>query len=1188
MFQASRDYNVLTFNPKWNATFNFSLPCAKPVLKTYLDRHPSIIDSMTSSSSLSLSDSEYEGLCKALLLFWSNGMIDIEVYDGERFNEEIFMGKVTLLISSFHPLIKKITELEMKGNYSLEKIKPIQRVSGTISLIAYLHIPEKKYLEDQITTMLKQNDIAARLLIEQQRLNSKGSASSSSGGVRGSTPNRRASAVPAPSGAINNKGKGAAGGVSNSRSSYPLNNYDDSGIDSFNNDQNDLMDDSYGGNESSSSELYNQKQQNQSKRNPNSNKRSTYGGPIPLPSSSLRGSSASPNPPSSSFQQNFGSFNKKISGFMKSFASKAVPSQDEADILLSGESGDEEGHSDEDATEYQRYQTSDYRHDHPPSQPQQKQQLRYASPSSSRPVTAGGSGTVPSSSSANPVRKPLSFNPTSADRPSTAPAPMTSSPNSPPISSLDEIRHHSNIHVSSLVDRESLLESKITKRNFLSDMSKQLNGLEKMQESTEKVVNNLSKQLQAKKVSQIIDTSLIHNPSPVAVNSFSTPPVPTSSISSLSSKPSKSPASVDSSLPVNNQHNTRPSLRLPPHQPPPPPPPPLASFPSSSSSVHLTPPSAAGTSSSSAASKRRASLSLGLKELQSQVNQAVTSLEQFLEIPLLDPEEDKHGKRNSNVSASKGPLRSKSRESLESELQLSKSSSSLSPSKKKNDHHPSSSFHSYHQDDNDREMFEADDNNHYVKEKDYYNRAATSGRRVDHHVDVDDDDDEFLIDEDDDFNDEEERNQDEFDEDIDRNGDQLTRKKSEYDNNKYLGEKRVSVRDLYNQHVYKYHNPDSPHSSSLQPAPFSSDVPPSSSALKKKPIPPPPPPRPASLVNKDGYNMNRLNQRIDSDDDSDNRDEIERIARSASKTSNRSSSNDNHGQHHHTHYPSSSPASSAYYTPSKEEPSSHRVPHNTPATATLGNRVFEGNRSLSQSDIDELSERVKQLSRLSFSSTDDHGAAPSVVPSVPSISVSRTKSTDSFNSFASSPSKTNPQMKPSSPQKSDKISKSKSKSLSVDVEDDFDIEKKGNNVPVQRLSKKGPVAASGKPSTESTGGRLIISSSSSIPSGPALSPLADSPGKSGAKRSPRLESSIPKLTPNSKEKVTPRGFLSPASVSSSSVSNQSVSSTSSRAGTTTNKPGKTSTASSKYSSSSRSRASSGPLKKATLVLEEEL
>jgi hypothetical protein len=1171
MFQASKDYNVLTFNPKWNATFNFSLPCAKPVLKTYLDRHPTIFGSSVSSSSassLSLSDSEYEGLCKALLLFWSGGIIEIEIYDGERFNEEIFMGKVTLLISSFHPLIKKITELEMKGNYSLEKIKPIQRVSGTISLVAYLHIPEKKYLEDQIITMLKQNEIASRLIIEQQRLNSKGP---SSAGIRGSTPNRRSSAVPAPSAAFNNKGKG----VNNSRSSYPLNNYyDDSGVDSFQ-DQNDIVDDSYGGNESSSSEIYNKKQQNQSKKNSNSNKRSTYGGPIPLPSSSLRGSSPSPAP--SSFQQNNGN-NKKISGFMKSFASKAIQSQDEADILLSGESGDEDEEqeeTDEDAVEdYRRYQAN---HNHQQQyQQQQHQQNRYTSPSSSsRPVTAGGS--VPSSSSANQVRKPLSFNPNSGDRPSTAPA--TTSPHSPPISSLDEIRNHSNIHVSSLVDRESLLESKITKRNFLSDMSKQLNGLEKMQENTEKVVNNLSKQLQAKKVSQIIDTSVIHHPSLAGahVSSFSTPPVPLSS-SSLS-KPSKSPASADSSLSTMNQHSSRPSLRPPPHQPPPPPPQPSIS---SSSSAHVTPNSAAvnSSSSSSTALKRRATLSLGLKELQSQVNQAVTSLEQFLEIPLIDPEEDKTGKRSPSHSALKGKLGNKSRESIsESEFQLSKSSS-LSPSKKKSGHN-STSFHSHQRhlggdddSESDREMYEEDENNQFVKEK-------THNKRIEHHAD---DDDEFLIDEDDDFNEEENRNEDDFEnEDVDRNGDQLIRKKSEYDNNKYL-EKRVSVRDLYNQHVYKYHNPDSPHSPSFHPPPFSSDVLPSSSASKQKPPPPPTPPRPASL-NKDGNNANRLNQRIDSDD-SESGEEKERFLRSASKTSNRSSSNDNQ---HHTHYPSSSPATSAYRTPSKEEPPSHRVPHNTPATTTLGNGVFEGNRSLSQSDIDELSQRVKQLSRMSFSSTD--GTVPSIVPPVPSIPVSRTKSTDSFSSFASSPSKTKQQVKSSSPQKIDKISKIKIKILSFDFEDDYEIEEKkgrteSSNVPVQRLSKKNPVALNVKTNNETQGGRLVISASSSMPSDSPLSPLADSPGKTGTKRSPRLETSIPKLTPRSKEKVVTPVFLSPNSASSSSVSKQSNSSTSSRTGTTTSKPAKTAT--NKSASSTRNKASSAPLKKATLVLEEEL
>jgi hypothetical protein len=94
-----------------------------------------------------LSDRAYDAVVRALLQWWSLGTINIEVFDGERFNQEIFMGFLDLLLNGFMVLIKKPEELEIKGSFVLQKQKPTERVSGSVKLHAFMHPPEKVCLE---------------------------------------------------------------------------------------------------------------------------------------------------------------------------------------------------------------------------------------------------------------------------------------------------------------------------------------------------------------------------------------------------------------------------------------------------------------------------------------------------------------------------------------------------------------------------------------------------------------------------------------------------------------------------------------------------------------------------------------------------------------------------------------------------------------------------------------------------------------------------------------------------------------------------------------------------------------------------------------------------------------------------------------------------------------------------------
>jgi hypothetical protein len=180
-----REYDEITLNPRWcddknGGTFHIPLPCPKKVIL-------SAVNTMRSSATVAISDlstdihvstdyingnsrvkkfedeeidrNNYNKACKALLDYWGQGCIKIHVVDGERFNEDIFLGEVTLLLSTFlvPQMVKKSTQNSplgviqpqhfISGNYPLNKVKASDRVSGSLAVQASLHLPLASFID---------------------------------------------------------------------------------------------------------------------------------------------------------------------------------------------------------------------------------------------------------------------------------------------------------------------------------------------------------------------------------------------------------------------------------------------------------------------------------------------------------------------------------------------------------------------------------------------------------------------------------------------------------------------------------------------------------------------------------------------------------------------------------------------------------------------------------------------------------------------------------------------------------------------------------------------------------------------------------------------------------------------------------------------------------------------------------
>lgn len=115
----SKEYSDVTLNPRWKdsekkdggSTFYLPLPCPKKVILSDRSANDVIVSESISDFSFSVDtesssnlngmstmekerDLSYQRACKALLAHWGQGLVKIQIIDGERFNEDIFLGEV--------------------------------------------------------------------------------------------------------------------------------------------------------------------------------------------------------------------------------------------------------------------------------------------------------------------------------------------------------------------------------------------------------------------------------------------------------------------------------------------------------------------------------------------------------------------------------------------------------------------------------------------------------------------------------------------------------------------------------------------------------------------------------------------------------------------------------------------------------------------------------------------------------------------------------------------------------------------------------------------------------------------------------------------------------------------------------------------------------------------------------------
>ena len=115
----SKEYSEVTLNPHWKdsekkdagSTFYLPLPCPKKVILSDRSANDVMVSESISDFSFSVDtesssnlnglsamekerESSYQRACKALLAHWGQGLVKIQIIDGERFNEDIFLGEV--------------------------------------------------------------------------------------------------------------------------------------------------------------------------------------------------------------------------------------------------------------------------------------------------------------------------------------------------------------------------------------------------------------------------------------------------------------------------------------------------------------------------------------------------------------------------------------------------------------------------------------------------------------------------------------------------------------------------------------------------------------------------------------------------------------------------------------------------------------------------------------------------------------------------------------------------------------------------------------------------------------------------------------------------------------------------------------------------------------------------------------
>ena len=122
----SRDFSDTTLCPRWDCTLQVPLPVPKSLIP------PTDVLVGSSDGQQQLDAKAYAGLMD----WWAGGILRIEVIDGERFNSDIFLGQQELFLSQF------LLAPSICGTFQLSKQNSTDRVAGTITLNAYLHLPE--------------------------------------------------------------------------------------------------------------------------------------------------------------------------------------------------------------------------------------------------------------------------------------------------------------------------------------------------------------------------------------------------------------------------------------------------------------------------------------------------------------------------------------------------------------------------------------------------------------------------------------------------------------------------------------------------------------------------------------------------------------------------------------------------------------------------------------------------------------------------------------------------------------------------------------------------------------------------------------------------------------------------------------------------------------------------------------
>ena len=154
--QAVRDFDETTLNPRWGSTFYLFLPSPKHILQTYIDEFPNILNVITDPNK---KEEIFQRISKDLLNWWGDGYVNITVIDGERFNDNVFCGEATFLLSSFLvPKKGKDHSFDVSGTFPLNKINAADRVSGSIKIHTYLHMPDETYIFDTIASLISANN----------------------------------------------------------------------------------------------------------------------------------------------------------------------------------------------------------------------------------------------------------------------------------------------------------------------------------------------------------------------------------------------------------------------------------------------------------------------------------------------------------------------------------------------------------------------------------------------------------------------------------------------------------------------------------------------------------------------------------------------------------------------------------------------------------------------------------------------------------------------------------------------------------------------------------------------------------------------------------------------------------------------------------------------------------------------